>query len=214
MHEFYFDAKTIPGIKITIEKRGDKIIEEIIPKPNGFIGVFSDKTKLAIIVTPEPDIKHRVSTLDPKTLGQVLKKNSDSYTKNFTVDTSTGEGRVAAWPSNMICVETGERTFNIGIFSQNGRFSFVIEEYLPDPEHLPYGMVIWFSLLRGIGAVSIEDLVFDARVHWSQISKDPQTCLRWAQTGDLLEWQKLENIKKGKSSFRLEAKVIKNLSRK
>jgi hypothetical protein len=213
MQKFIFST-SLPNVGITIFDQNGHIIT---PAENGFIGVFKHGTKLNIFLSVEGE--HSCYTLNPKDLTKIPKRKSESglYSKSLTIDTRSGTGQTAPWPSNMVCLDIPGHIYNIGIANQYGRFFFVIEEYLPSPENLPEGMVIAFSLLRGIGSVAYIPAkglfpCLDARIHFSaiRISKDG---FRLLQTGDFLEWEPKDLIELGgDTSYRYEIKHAVNLS--
>ena len=228
MHNFFFTPDAIPGVTIKILKRIDTVDPKtaeikpdflpikILDNTNGFLGVFPKGTELRLKL--EVEGKHECFVLDSRTKEKIAKRADapGKYTKYFTINSyremHTEKTMIAAWPSNMLCLEVPGHTYNIGLVNQNGRFFFVIEEYLPSPENLPEGMVIWFSLLRGVGAVAYKPM-FDARVHWSNLRFNRHDGLRMLRTGDLLEWKKDDVIDLGgDTSFRFEIKHCVNLS--
>jgi hypothetical protein len=228
MQKFYFTPDAIDGVKIQLVRKVDIVDPEtaqvtpgtipvkILDKSNGFLGVFPKNTKLQLKLQVEGE--HECYILDQKTLEKISKRVevTGEYIKNFTVtafeDRFTAKVTIAAWPANMVCLEISGHTYNIGLVNQNGRFFFVIEEYLPSPENLPEGMVIWFSLLRGIGAVTCKPM-FDARIHWSNLRFNRHDGLRLLKTGDLLEWETEDVVDLGgDTSFRYEIKHCVNLS--
>lgn len=151
----------------------------------GFLGRFKKGDELVItIIALAGD--HACFTLDPRNLQPVKKASVGEgvYEKHLTV---TDGKLVAPWPSNMICLTTGGRSFNVGIFVQYDVAFLAVEEYIPNsPEKtfLP-GEVKWFSLLRGIGAVASENILIDLRIHWKKIIARPNG-LRFLQTGERL----------------------------
>lgn len=209
MQKFLFSPTAIPNVCISIFDQSGSIITP--DESNGFLGVFRHGTKIALHLVVKGE--HNCFTLNPQGLQKVPKaKNELGYTKNFTVECSTGTGQIARWPANMVCLETPGHTYNIGLANQNGRLFFVIEEYSPSPENLPEGMVVSFSLLRGVGTVAFK-AGFDARLHWKAIPFNRHLGLRIMQTGDLLEWEKDDLVDLGgDTSFRYEIKKCINLS--
>ncbi|HSV94560.1 MAG TPA: hypothetical protein VLH94_01080 [Spirochaetia bacterium] len=211
MQKYYFTPDAISGVKITIFDQHGQILH---PAPeNGRLGCYRHGTKITIALKVEGE--HQCYTLDHKTLERVPKKVSPvgEYTKNLTVDCSTGSGQVACWPSNMVCLEMAGQRFNIGLANQDGIFYFVVEEFISTPtEGLPSGTVIGFSLLRGLGVVAYKPL-FDARIHWTSLPKDPKTRLRMIKPLTLLELSKEDVVPvNGSSSFRYEIKNVKYYS--
>ncbi len=224
MHKFLFSLDAIPNVKIELVQKIDEvdpITAEVTPtireikikdQSNGYLGIIPDKTKFQIRLEVEGE--HQCFTLEPKTKDRVPKKQeaTGKYIKNFSVDASNGFPMIAAWPANMICLEVTGHIYNIGIANQNGRFFFVIEEYLPSPENLPLGMVISFSLLRGLGSVAYKP-GFDAKVHWKNIPFDKRFGLRLVQTGDILEWNDEDIVlPDSDTTYRYEVKKCTNLS--
>lgn len=210
MHKFTFTPAGIENVSIKLVNQTTG--RELHPATNGFLGSFPHGTKITIVIKPECD--HSCFTLNPQGLERVPKsrEKDGSYQKHFTVDASTGTGQIARWPSNMVCFEIPGHTYNVGLANQNGRFFFVIEEYLPSPESLPEGMVVSFSLLRGIGTVAYKP-GFDARIHWKAVPFDKKIGLRLMQTGDLLEWNQEDLVSLGgDTTFRFEIKKAVNLS--
>lgn len=207
MNKFLFSLTAIPNTSIILNDQYGQIIT---PADNGYIGVLKDGTELNIRLKVEGD--HTCYTLDQnnKELRIPKAKNPDgrSYTKKLTVT----KGQIARWPSNMVCLEVPGHTYNIGIVNQNGRYFFVIEEYLPSAENLPEGMVIWFSLLHGIGSVAYKPL-FDARIHWKTLRFNQKMGMRVLQSYDLLQFDEKDVVlTNGDTSFRFEIKKAVNLS--
>ena len=207
MQKFLFSPEALPNVSIVLDQSG----RIITPEDNGFLGVFRHGTKITLRLKVKGE--HNCFTLNPQGLQKVPKaKNELGYTKNFTIDCSTGTGQIARWPANMVCLEVPGNTYNIGIANQNGRFFFVIEEYSPSPENLPEGMVVSFSLLRGVGTVALKP-GFDARIHWTAVPFNRILGLRLMQTGDFLQWKKEDLVTLGgETTFRYEIKQADNLS--
>ncbi len=206
MNKFLFSISAIPNATISIFDQYGQIIT---PADNGYIGVLKDDTELNIHLKVEGD--HTCYTLDQNNKEVRIPKavNKDgSFTKKLTVT----KGQIARWPSNMVCLEVPGHTYNIGVFNQNGRFFFVIEEYFSSAENLPEGMVIWFSLLHGIGSVAYKPL-FDARIHWKTLRFNQKMGMRFLQSYDLLQFDEKDLILlDGDTSFRYEIKKAVNLS--
>jgi len=209
MQKFLFSPKALPNVSIGIFDQSGRIITP--DEGNGFLGVFRHGTKIALHLSVKGE--HTCFTLNPQGLQKIPKAKNElgGYTKNFTIDCSTGTGQIARWPANMVCLEVPGNTYNIGIANQNGRFFFVVEDS-PSPENLPEGMVVSFSLLRGVGTVAFKP-GFDARLHWKAVPFNHHLGLRIMQTGDLLEWEKSDLVDLGgETTFRYEIKKCTNLS--
>lgn len=206
MNKFLFSLSDIPFTSIMINDQYGRIIT---PADNGFIGVLKDGTELNIRIKVEGD--HVCYTLDQKNKEKRIPKakNTDgSYTKKLTVT----NGQIARWPSNMVCLEVPGHTYNIGIANQNGRYFFVIEEYFPSDEYLAEGMVVWFSILHGIGSVAYKPL-FDARIYWKSLRFNSKRGIRVAESYDLLTFDEKDVVPlDGDTSFRYEIKKAVNLS--
>lgn len=211
MQNLLFSPFAIPDTHITLFDQSGQIVN---PDPtNGYVGCFPDRTKLTIRVKVKEGKAHSCYTIDPSNMAKVPKRNNEgSYLKNLTVDCSSGVGQVARWPSNMICLDVEGQTYNIGLANQFGQFFFVIEEYHPDSSDLVEGMVVNFSLLRGVGTVVYKP-GFDAKIHYSALKRSKVTGLRMVRTYDLLEWDEKDVVQTDSSTtFRYEIKKAVNLS--
>lgn len=165
--------------------------KELFPHhENGWIGCFQKGDKITFTISCTPGMDHKCFTLDQSiNRGEKKAIGEGVYEKSLTVtiNEKSGAGQVAPWPANMLCLEIDGKSYNVGIFIQNGIFYFVIEEYLfPDPDKAYLAnQVRWFSLLRGFGSVTSENSLLDLRIHYSAVPRQANH-LRNLETGDLL----------------------------
>jgi hypothetical protein len=210
----HFSPENINGFCtcVTIERKApgkDNLPEkkwDVIPQQGGLItGAFFKGD--AIVITLVVDGDHKCTMLDPRNLQPLPKKpvGYGVYEKRLTITTFEGNKQVAPWPNNMLCLETGNRKFNIGIFVQDNRFYLGLEEYIPDPPTKIYenGEVKWFSLLRGIGCVASDK--FDQLIHWKRIFVQRHG-LRFLNSGERLEVIETTETVVNKTNFSTEIK--------
>lgn len=205
----HFSPSAIPGVNIFIYVNG-KMVE---PQCGYLLGVLPAGTKIGITIDVLGS-EHQCYTISshmlhtPKACSQ-----PGIYVKNLTVTKKespdgTVTTQVAGWPSNMFCLNLNGKTWNIGIMSQNGRFFFIIEEWLPTimtNELTPIGMVLFSSPLRGTATVYTGCALFDARIHWSHMPFRKELGLRLLNQGEVIKFEKNDLKTLGsESSFRYE----------
>ena len=198
-----FFLNCIPKVSIWLTRNG----QEFRPEVTGRIGQFALSDDVRINVSIIGD--HKCFILDPNDYAKQIplpEIGMGIYEKKINISVLDGARHIAKWPKNMICVEIEGQRYNIGIADQSGIFYFVIEKPgIDDYDKIPVrGTVRWFSPLRGYGAVANNNLLFDARVHWSALPKR-KNGLRYLLSGEKVTWadKDLEQLF-GKTAFEFE----------
>lgn len=203
----------IPGVNILVHLNG-----YVKTPQEGFIGVLTPGTKIAITLeVVNSDRAHSCYTLKSVNSQMVHEPKAPTkpgiYVKNLTVvkkesPDGTKTTQVAGWPCNMFCLDIHGKTYNIGIVCQNGRYFFVIEEWVPSievNELIPIGMILSVSLLRGTATIHTGDAIFNARAHWTNWPFRPEKGLRLLHRGEVILFRE-DNLLSldSESSYRYE----------
>lgn len=203
--KLFFNPNIIPGAPIWLGKNG----KNLIPYHTGRIDPLKQRDKLKMFVYP---LGFEVFLIDPNdyTKRIPLTPSSDGLIEiNMNHSISNGVGLMAKWPNNLIVLENQDNHYSLGIASQKGILSFVIEK-AEDDETTEPGVVKWFSPLRGYGAISSGDPFLDYRIHWTALPKRANG-FRYVETGEKVQWQQnnVESIaSKNGSTFFKEIKRV------
>lgn len=205
-----FSTKAVPDAAIWLTING----KDYEPMVTGRVGPFalSDEIKLNVCIS-NPD--HSCFILDKDDYSHQIPLEdlgAGVYQRKINISVLEGAGHVAKWPKNMICVVIGGKRYNIGIADQKGWFYFVVEEPIDDDPNieLQKGQIVWWSPLRGYGAVK-KNVFMDARVHWTAIPKRDNG-LRYLNSGEKVTWSEDNFIPLGNSSFAGEVKKVELVS--
>lgn len=159
------------------------------PANTGRLGAFPIGTILTVGLSVDGDYScFTIDSQDPSR--RIFKKGLGEgvFEKKITILEGNGQGLVARWPNNVVCLDVADRHFTIGVQQQRGIFYLIIEEYTPDLEMLSPGQVKWFSALRGFGAITSENQLFDFKIHWTACPKRGNG-LRYLNTGERVTWK-------------------------
>ena len=74
------------------------------------------------------------------------------------------------------------------------------------------GVVVWWNLAQGMGAIVLDEKGTLARVHWKGILPDPKRRLKSLLPGQIISYRKLDQAR-GRTGFLLEAKKVSPLER-
>lgn len=74
------------------------------------------------------------------------------------------------------------------------------------------GVVVWWNLAQGIGAIVLDEKGTTAKVHWKGIQPNPKGRLRYLLPGQIISYRKLDQAR-GRTGFLLESKKVSPLER-
>ena len=207
-------VSSINGVNIQV-----RINDNFVTSQSGFLGVLIPGTKITITVEVVGDVNHEcyVLSYNDSMITRTPKATSKSgaYTKNMTVIgkrtvAGTVTTQVAGFPANLIGLDINGKSWNIGVVSQNGRYYFAIEEWLPtieDNELLPFGMVLGSSFLHGLAMIKVGKGIFGARLHWTNMPWRKDIGFRLLEQGEVINYNTTDIVElDGASSFRYEIK--------
>lgn len=188
----YLSAYAVPGVNILLHLNGQLVAPE-----EGFLSVLTTGTKITITVEVVGKVEHQCYTIDSR-MERTPKTSSEPgiYTKRLTViKKQTSDGtittQVAGWPNNMICLDIHGKTYNIGVFTQNGRYFFCIHERVSPIETnsaLPIGFITHFDPLRGIARVFTGSIIQDAKLHVSKMPFRKKLGFRAVVPGEVIKF--------------------------
>lgn len=188
---------SIPNTSITLYMDG----KAFAPKDGYIIGTPNDGAVITIDIRVQDGIEHRCYTLNTKMNSQPKKAiEPNRYQKKVTVSFYFDEGvtmrKIASFPGNMVVLEIGGKTFNIGIICQNGHLYFHISE-LKQPiefnELLPIGTVLSANPFRGTAVINLGDFLDQARIHYGSMPYREDLKIRFLIPGEVIRW-KPENL--------------------
>lgn len=224
--------QSIPHVSILVDVDG----KPVNPCQNGYIGVIQGSSKIEIMLVVAKGIEHSVYTRDynlqrenrlpvPNFYGDysspdllvigLMKEITGSltYKRSFLVvdDANVEYSHVAGYPNNTLYIEINNKTFEIGIVSQNGRFFFFVYEAQPPKKtgiNSPVGTVKEFNPLRGVAVVHFGKGE-DARVYWKNLPWRRSLGLRFVSQGDVLDFDPAKAVKLDSSNTTFSVELPK-----
>lgn len=204
----------IPQVTVTLSLNG----QNFEPTDGYILGVLQPGDKIAITLEIAKGIEHRCHVLSFKNSEMVTTPKAvinGKYVKNLTVTTARSEKgvrstQIASWPNNMLCLEIGDKTYNIGIFNRHGKYFFaVVEKTNPIETNsaLPIGFVTHFDVLRGVARVYTGHAFQEARLHWSHMPFRKALGFRAIIAGEVITIKEACKTGAEKTSFSEEIKA-------
>lgn len=193
---------------------------EFTPSDGYVLGVLQVGDKLQLGIEVAEGLEHRCFTLDSKMVRtDKAPVKTGLYIKNFTVTASRSEKgdlstQIAGWPYNMVCLEIGSRTYNIGLFTQNGRYFFAIvekSEPLISDSETPIGTVTRFDVLRGVGRVYTGDRFQETRLHWHNMPFRRNLGFRALHEGEVIKFDPKALVETGAAKTTFSKEIVKGV---
>ena len=184
------------------------------------LGVLQVGDKLQLGIEVAEGLDHRCFTLDSKMVRtDKAPVKAGLYIKNFTVTASRSEKgvrstQIAGWPNNMICLEFGTRSYNIGIFNQNGRYFFAIvekSEPLMTDAKTPIGTVTRFDVLRGVARIYTGDRFQETRLHWRHMPFRKNLGFRAVCEGEVIKFDPKSLVETGAAKTTFSKEIVKGV---
>lgn len=210
----HLSTKGITNVSIVISLNGKSVELE-----SGYIlGVLKSGDKIIIGIEVAGGIEHSCYTLSSKNseIVRTPKKavKPGNYLKSLTVTDfyspdGTRSTQIAGWPNNILCLEVGGQTFNIGIFNRNGKYFFANAEReypIETNSALPIGLVTYFDVLRGVARIYNGNVLQDAKLHWSNMPFRKNLGFRAVVPGEVLTLKAIVETGAEQTSFSQEVK--------
>ena len=205
----------IPKVTIAIVLNG----RDFKPEYGYDLGVLQVGDKLQLGIEVAEGLDHRCFTLDSKMVRtDKAPVKAGLYIKNFTVTARSEKGvrstQIAGWPNNMVCLEIGNKAYNIGLFTQNGRYFFAIveksEPLMTDAE-TPIGTVTRFDVLRGVARVYTGDRFQETRLHWSKMPFRRNFGFRAVREGEVIKFDPKSVVETGAAKTSFSKEIVKGV---
>ena len=205
----------IPNVTIALVLNG----RDFKPEYGYDLGVLQVGDKLQLGIEVAEGLDHRCFTLDSKMVRtDKAPVKAGLYIKNFTVTARSEKGvrstQIAGWPNNMVCLEIGNKAYNIGLFTQNGRYFFAIveksEPLMTDAE-TPIGTVTRFDVLRGVARVYTGDRFQETRLHWSKMPFRRNFGFRAVREGEVIKFDPKSVVETGAAKTSFSKEIVKGV---